>query len=225
MRRTELQQELRKMRFDTAYDDWRSGRLTQEEAARLLNVHERTFRRYINRYHEDGQQGLLDKRISEVSQRRAPADEVLRLETLYKPRYDGWKVKHFYSFYKSHHCGSRSYTWVKNRLQSAGLVTKAKGKGRLRKRRERSAMPGMMLHQDASTHLWVPGVYWDLVVTMDDATSEHYSMIFVYEEGTFSSMLGVQQVLERQGLFCSLYTDRGQPLLDDAGSGRQSLKN
>jgi len=50
---------------------------------------------------------------------------VLRLETLYKTRYDGWKVKHFYSFYKSPHCGSRSYTWVKNRLQSAGLVAKA----------------------------------------------------------------------------------------------------
>ena len=147
MRRTELQQQLRKMRFDTAYDDWRSGRLTQEEAARLLNVHERTFRRYIDRYHEEGQQGLLDKRISEVSRRRAPADEVLRLETLYKSRYDGWKVKHFYSFYKNHHCGSRSYTWVKNRLQSAGLVAKAKGKGRHRKRRERSPMPSMMLHQ------------------------------------------------------------------------------
>lgn len=197
------------MRFDTAYDDWRSGKLTQEEAARLLNVHERKSRRYINRYHEDGEQGLLDKRISEVSQRRAPADEVLRLETLYKTRYDGWQVKHFYTFYKSHHCGSRSYTWVKNRLQSAGLVAKAKGKGRHRKRRERSPMPGMRLHQDASTHLWGPGVYWDLVVTMDDATSEHYSMVFVDEEGTFSSMLGVQQVLERRGLFCSLYTDRG----------------
>ena len=46
------------MRFDTAYADWRSGQLTREEAARLLNVHERTFRRYVDRYHEDGQQGL-----------------------------------------------------------------------------------------------------------------------------------------------------------------------
>jgi hypothetical protein len=44
---------------------------------------------------------------------------------------------------------------------------------------------------------------------MDDATNEHYSMRFVDEEGTHSSFLGVKDVLEAKGLFCSLYTDRG----------------
>lgn len=67
----------------------------------------------------------------------------------------------------------------------------------------------MMLHQDGSTHQWVPGVKWDLIVTMDDATGEHYSMFFVEEEGTASSFLGVAEVIERRGLFSSLYTDRG----------------
>ena len=67
----------------------------------------------------------------------------------------------------------------------------------------------MMLHQDGSTHLWVPGQYWDLIVTMDDATNEHYSMFFCDEEGTQSSFQGVRDVIEDRGLFCSLYTDRG----------------
>ncbi|MEO1767373.1 hypothetical protein V6E02_09125, partial [Thiobacter sp. AK1] len=79
--------------------------------------------------------------------------------------------------------GRRSYTWVKNRLQEAGVVKKAPGRGKHRKRRARAAWPGMMLHQDASRHEWVTGRHWDLVVSMDDVTNEHYSMFFVEEEG------------------------------------------
>ena len=126
----------------------------------------------------------------------------------YRARHQGWNVKHFHSWYRRAK-GGRSYTWVKTALQQAGVVAKAKGKGAHRKKRERSPWPGMMVHQDASTHAWVPGVYWDLVVTMDDATNEHYSMVFVEQEGTQSSFLGVKQTLEKKGLFCSLYTDRG----------------
>jgi hypothetical protein len=67
----------------------------------------------------------------------------------------------------------------------------------------------MMLHQDGSTHEWVPGCQWDLIVTLDDATSELYSAFFVEEEGTLSSFRGIQEVIETKGLFSSLYTDRG----------------
>jgi len=89
------------------------------------------------------------------------------------------------------------------------MIKKAPGRGKHRKRRERSPWPGMMLHQDGSTHAWVPGCQWDLIVTMDDATNEHHSMFFVDEEGTASSLRGVREVLEARGLFSSLYTDRG----------------
>jgi len=67
----------------------------------------------------------------------------------------------------------------------------------------------MMLHQDASPHKWVPGVKWDLVVTMDDATNEHYSMRLVAEEDTASSLMGMRDVIRQRGLFASPYTDRG----------------
>ncbi len=71
MKRTEWLQETRRMRFEEAYEGWRVRRLTQEEAARLLGVHERTFRRYIDRYEEGGVEGLIDKRLSQASHRRA----------------------------------------------------------------------------------------------------------------------------------------------------------
>ena len=208
MSRTELLQEIRLMRFKEAYGGWTESRLTQEEAARLLGVCERTFRRYIDRYEEEGLDGLIDKRLSQVSHRQAPVDEVMRLVDHYRDRHMGWNVKHYYTRYKREG-GSRSYTWVKSRLQKSGVVKKVPRRGVHRKRRERAAWPGMLVHQDGSQHQWVPGKYWDLIVTMDDATNEHYSMFFCDEEGTQSSFRGVREVIERRGLFCSLYTDRG----------------
>jgi hypothetical protein len=168
----------------------------------------RTFRRYVDRYEEEGLEGLIDKRMEQVSGRRAPVDEVMALVDRYRGRHLGWNVKHFHSWYRNDG-GLRSYTWVKSRLQEAGLVERAPGRGNHRKRRERAAWPGMMLHQDASTHEWVAGAKWDLVVSMDDATNEHYAMDFVEQEGTASSFLGVREVIEQRGLFASLYTDRG----------------
>jgi len=104
--------------------------------------------------------------------------------------------------------GTRSYTWVKNRLQEAGLVKKGRRKGPHRERRERKPAAGRMLHQDGSRHQWMPGAWWDLVVTMDDATGEVYAGTFVTGEGTWSSLRGVWETVEAKGLFDSLYTDR-----------------
>lgn len=208
MRRTELLQEVRKMRFEEVYRGWQQGMLTQEEAARVLGVSDRTFRRYVERYDDGGMEALLDKRITQISHRRAPVDEVLALAERYRKRYRGWNVCHFHSHYRRAG-GTRSYTWVKKCLQEAKLVEKAPRRGAHRKRRERAPLPGVMIHQDGSRHEWVPGQEWDLIVTMDDATNEHYSMFFVPEEGTWSSFRGVREVFLKRGIFCSLYTDRG----------------
>lgn len=197
------------MRFEETYENWRGGRLTQEEAAVLLGVCDRTFRRYLMRYEDNGMEGLVDKRLGQISHKRAPVDEVMALSDLYSNRFCGFNVKHFYSWYRRAYKGTRSYTWVKNTLQEKGLVSKATQKGAHRKKRIRAPFVGMMLHQDGSKHQWVAGKLWDLIVTMDDASSEHYAMFFVKEEGTQSSFRGVKEVIEKHGLFASLYTDRG----------------
>lgn len=197
------------MRFEEIYTSWEEKRLTQEQAAELLGVCARSFRRYATRYEEDGLEGLIDKRIGEVSHRLAPVDEVLRLETLYQERYDGWNVKHFYERYQGYHKGARSYTWVKNKLQQAGLVQRGRRRGKHRQQRPRKPLPGMMIHQDGSTHRWFGQSTCDLIVTMDDATNEVYSGFFVEEEGTLSSFQGVRETIEARGLFSSFYSDRG----------------
>jgi transposase len=175
----------------------------------MLGITERTFRRWSGRYQAEGAEGLQDRRLGRASARAVPVDEALRMVSLYETRYTGWTVKHFHEHWQADHGGTRSYTWTKNTLQAAGRVTRAPRRGAHRKKRPRKPLPGMMLHQDGSTHEWVPGCQWDLIVTMDDATRALYSAFFIEEEGTMSSFQGLRDVIAAKGLFSSLYTDRG----------------
>jgi transposase len=209
MKKTHLLQEIRTMRFEELYVQRTEGNLTIEEAAKILGIDERTFRRWSLRYEAEGATGLADGRLDKIAHNAASVDEVTELLILFETRYPKFTVAHFYDKYRDEHKGVRCYTWVKNQLQEAGLVNKAKKRGAHRRKREREPMTGMMLHQDGSTHAWIPSHYWDLIVTMDDADSKIYSAFFVEEEGTFSSFQGIKEVIEKQGLFCSLYTDRG----------------
>ena len=171
---------------------------------------ERSFRRYRQRYEEEGPDGLFDRRLGKASARRVPADRVAWVLDEYRSRYRGWTVKHFHDRLRDRHGFAWSYTWTKTTLQRAGLVSKAPKRGVHRRRRPRKPCVGMMLHQDGSRHEWLAGqAACDLIVTMDDATSEIYSAFLVEEEGTASTFRALKQVFTDKGLPSSLYTDRG----------------
>ena len=180
------------------------------EAAELLGISERTFRRWRDRHREAGSAGLADRRLA-PSLRRASVVEIERMLGLYRDLYRGFTVKHFHEQLLKRHNYTLGYTVTKLHLHREGLVHQAKKRSAHRKKRPRRPMVGMMLHQDASTHAWLPGDArkYDLVVTMEDATSALYSAFLVDEEGTASSFRGLCDVVARHGLFCSLYTDRG----------------
>ena len=135
------------------------------------------------------------------------AEKVLRL---YRERYEGWNGRHFYEKLREEHGIGLSYQWVKCALQTAGLLAKRRRGEVHRRERERRPMRGMLLHVDGSTHDWIPGLGWqpDLIAFVDDATSEVYEAFLCEEEGTKSVLAGLRSVIERRGLFCSLYTDR-----------------
>lgn len=208
MGRSAVLQEIRVMRFAEVYGRFRKNRLSCEEAAEVLGISVSSFYRWRERYEEHGATGLADARLGKVSARRAGVDEVARVIELFETRYFDFTVKHFHDHLAAHGI-TRSYTWTKNTLQAAGVAKRAKRRGQHRRKRERRPMIGMMLHQDGSRHEWVPGQFWDLIVTMDDADNAIYSAFFVAEEGTMSSFLALRQVIERHGLFGSLYADRG----------------
>jgi transposase len=210
MRRTEALQGVRMAVFLNLLRRWESAELNQEEAAELLGIDVRTFRRWTRRYEEEGEAGLLDRRLGKASGKRVPSDRAEEVEALYRERYSGFTVKHFHEHLIKDHGFGWGYTWLKLHLQWAGVVAKAPRKGAHRRKRERRPLPGMMLHQDGSRHAWLEGEPpLDLIVTLDDATGTIYSAFLVEEEGTASTFRALKEVFGRHGLPMSLYTDRG----------------
>jgi transposase len=211
MVRAEVLQGVRAMRFEGLLERHERGELSQIEAAEMLGIGERTFRRWRDRLRDEGPAGLRDRRLGKPSSRRAAAEEIARMLGLYEERYGEFTVKHFHEQLVKRHDYKLGYTVTRLSLQSAGLVKLAPRRSAHRKKRARRPMVGMMLHQDASRFAWLPDDerQYDLVVTLDDATSAIYSAFLVAEEGTQSSFRGVAEVIERHGLFCELYTDRG----------------
>jgi transposase len=198
------------MRFEELLERWERSSLSHAEAAAALGVSERTLRRWRQRYEEDGADGLIDRRIGQPSPRRAPEDELERMRALYQQHYQGFTIKHFQEKLEKRHGYQLGYTTTRLYLQKTGVVPPAPRRGAHRRKRPRRPMRGMLVHQDGSKHAWLAGrPALDLIITMDDATSELYSAFLVDEEGTLSSLCGLVEVIERHGLFMELYTDRG----------------
>ena len=210
MRRTEALQGVRVIKFRSVLGRYESSELSQIEAAELLGITERTFRRWCHRYDEGGEAGLLDRRLGGISGKRVPVDREQEVEALYRTRYSGFTARHFHEHLVRDHQFSWGYTWTKLFLQSKGLLVRAKTRGAHRRKRPRRPLPGMMLHQDGSRHEWLAGHdAMDLIVTMDDATNVIYSAFLLPEEGTASTFRALLEVFGTHGLPLSLYTDRG----------------
>jgi transposase len=96
MRRTEQRQGLRMLKLRDVLSRWEADKLSQLEAAELLGMSERTFRRWIRRFEEEGEAGLADRRLGRRSGRAVPAAEADQVARLYRERYDGFTVKHFH---------------------------------------------------------------------------------------------------------------------------------
>lgn len=186
-----------------------AGKLKWWEAAEILGVTDRSLRRWRRRYEERGYDGLYDRRKGRPSPKRIAVKTLEQVLTLYRDKYFDFNVRHFHEKLAEEHGIELSYTWVKLALQGAGLVNQQRRRGTHRRRRERRPMPGMLLHIDASKHAWLgQGRHYDLITLMDDATSEVYYAQLVEEEGTRTLMPAVREVIEKQGIFCALYSDR-----------------
>jgi transposase len=210
MRRTEAHQGVRMIKFSSILSRYEAAEFSQAEAAELLGIGERTFRRWRQRFEDEGEAGLLDRRLGKASGKRVPSDRSDEVEALYRTRYAGFTAKHFHEHLVKEHNFSWGYTWTKTFLYSKGLLEKAKRRGAHRRKRERRPLPGMMLHQDGSMHVWLAGQpALDLIVTLDDATSAIYSAFLIKEEGTASTFRALTEVFGSHGLPMSLYTDRG----------------
>ena len=184
-------------------------RISWFQAADILGISCRQMQRWKTRFEHEGYEGLFDRRLGVPSPKRVPLATVEEVLRLYQEEYFDFNVQHFHEKLKSEHQIELSYTWVKNALQGAGLVKPRRKRGKHRKRRPRRPLPGMLLHIDGSKHRWFCDERWhDLLVIMDDATSEIYYAQLVAEESTATVLTGLREVIEQQGVFCALYSDR-----------------
>ena len=185
-------------------------KITWWQAAEIIGISDRSMRRWRERYEEHGYDGLFDRRRGQPSPKRVPLATVEQVLGLYREHYFDLNVRHFHEKLQEEHGIELSYTWVKTALQGAGLVKRGRKRGVHRRRRERRPLPGMLLHIDGSHHRWFQDERWyDLLVILDDATSAIYYAQLVEEESTLTVMAPLREVIERQGLFCALYSDRG----------------
>jgi transposase len=184
-------------------------KITWWQAAEIIGISDRSMRRWRERYEEHGYDGLFDRRRGQPSPKRVPLAVVEQVLGLYRERYFDLNVRHFHEKLVAEHGMELSYTWVKAALQGAGLVKRGRKRGVHRQRRPRRPLPGMLLHLDGSQHRWFQDERWyDLLVILDDATSQIYYAQLVEEESTRTVMAALREVIERQGLFCALYSDR-----------------
>lgn len=184
-------------------------RITWYQAAEILGISCRQMQRWKTRFEHEGYEGLFDRRRGIPSPKRVPLATVEEVLRLYQEQYFDFNVTHFHEKLKQDHKIDLSYTWVKQALQGAGLVKPRRKRGKYRKRRPRRPLPGMLLHIDGSKHRWFCDDRWyDLLVIMDDATSEIYYAQLVEEESTRTVLAALREVIERHGLFCALYSDR-----------------
>jgi transposase len=186
-----------------------AGKLKWWEAAEIIGISDRTMRRWRERYEADGYTGLWDYRKRSPSPKRVPLDQLEQVLQLYRDKYFDFNVQHFHEKLRDVHGIKFSYTWVKTVLQEAGFVKKRKKPGSHRKRRPRRPLPGMMLHIDGSKHRWFgDGRQYELIVVLDDANSEIYYAQLMESESTRTVMMALREVVEKKGVFCSLYSDR-----------------
>jgi len=189
-----------------------SGQLTWLQAADILGRSPRSIRRMRYKFERSGVEDLFDRRRRTPSPRRAPVAEVERVLRLYRERYPGFNVRHFWRRARADHGVPFCYAFVKKVLQTAGLVDKRRARGRHRRRREPRPCFGELLHLDGSRHRWlalVPEQYLTLIAVVDDATKQIlYAQLSDGGESTAAVMTALRHVLVTWGLPMALYTDR-----------------
>jgi transposase len=186
-----------------------SGRIHWFQAAEILGISCRQMRRWKKRYETHGYDGLYDRRRKIPSPKRVPLDIAEKVLRLYREKYFDFNMSHFYDKLRKEHNIHLSYNWIRLALEGAGLVETRQRHSPHRKRRDRKPLVGMMLHMDGSPHDWFGNdTQYDIVTISDDANNELYDIELVDEEDSLTCMRMLKTVVEKEGVFCSLYTDR-----------------
>ena len=201
-------------------------KITGEQAAEIIGISDRQMRRWYGRYREFGYDGLFDRRLAKTqSEAGAGGDggasagtvprEVFRSERAALLREAARAARHRAELHVGQNGFARSGTGEQGALPRGAPS-----------RRARRPLPGMLLHLDGSRHRWFGDERWyDLLVMLDDATSEVYYAQLVEQESTRTVMAALREVIERKGVFCALYSDRASHFFDTPKRAGRSIRS
>ena len=178
------------------------------EAAIVLGYSEVHISRLKKQYLKHGADGLIRK--SRSSNRKVPDEMREKIACIYKSLYEGFNILHYCDKLKEEHNIDYCYETVRQIMIEKGLHKPKKRKRTHRKRRQRMKSEGMLVQMDSSLHRWIhsiPEKHW-LISTVDDATGKILYAKFFKEDNMFNNMHVIRKVIENNGIFLSLYTDR-----------------
>lgn len=188
-----------------------AGRLTAEQAARMLELSVRQVRRLLASYRSDGVAGLVHGNRGRSPAHRLPDELRERLATLARTTYAEVNRAHLADLLAEREDIVVPERTLRRILDEAG-VPKARGRRRARhrSRRERMAREGLLLQVDGSRHDWLEGrgPMLTLVGGIDDATSRVTGVTFRLQEDAAGYFLMLTHTARRYGLPGALYSDR-----------------
>ena len=192
-------------------EEFRSREFNRSEAARKLDLTERTITRKTNAVRRRGFAG-----IKHGNSKRSPRNKILAAVrdfylNLYRTKYSKFNFKHALQFIFERESPPASVCYTTFRLwcRSEGLgKVKARRRSKAHISRERSANEGHQLQLDGSPEAWNGVDVWCLLATIDDATSDIPGAKFEPTETTWGCMDLMRSVVERKGRPEFVVTDR-----------------
>jgi transposase len=182
-------------------------KLSNSEAATLLDISRRQVIRIKNKVRRVGLQGIVHGNRGKRPKLAIGDETKEMILSLYQSRYYGFNVTHFGEFLKESHGIDVSRETLRKLLLISGLRTKSKSPPRHRTRRARMPRSGLLVQMDSSEHPWLGGKSMWLIATIDDATGEVPYALFVDSDSTENNMRVIKKLVEKKGIPTALYTD------------------
>jgi transposase len=186
-----------------------SGLIGRREGQRILNVSERTLRRYLKDYQHEGVLAVKHGNYNRAPSNRSDNDLKIQVQELVRAKYYDFNMLHCLEKLKSVEKITLTRETFRLWCHEIKMVKRAKRRSsKVRRQRNRMQQTGLMLQMDGSPHDWFGGKPSCLIGAIDDADSDVPFAEFFPAEDTISCMRVLEQIIRKKGLFHILYVDK-----------------
>ena len=184
------------------------GKISINNATKLLNKSRRTIERYLQKYQQVGIQFIVHRNVGKSPANKTPDELKRAVQTLIKEKYFDVNLSHLRELLDDNEQIQVKRETLRNWAHEIHHVKRAKRRrAQVRKRRERMESPGLLLQMDGSPHRWFGDKKSCLIAIIDDATSEVHGEFFK-SETTLACLKVLRDYIAQKGVFKTLYVDK-----------------